>query len=355
MAKAINVFSPNSESRQIIGEDSTSYNDIIEPFFSFDKMLSFYYANTYHRLCIDIKTRVLSLLDDESELTPLIYGKSAGRFMLTFVRELEIYGNAFVEIAGNDKYKALYLLPSREARVDKEHNIYQLSGLKKQQLNAAQIAYDSPSSRFYGEPDYLAAINSILVNQNIDLYNEMFFQNGAVPRLAIMFENSEPSDEQLEAFKKFFSSSFKGVKNAHKSLVLTAPPNTDGTAAKINIQELGESKDLSYEKLKSIGRDEIIAAHCVPPRLAGVVNSGGWGGSGEFLAQMHAFNEMVVKPKQEIIEEFFTRLGLKIKLKPLDITSFKDDSELVRGLVEAGIISVPEARNIIGWQKNVQQ
>jgi PBSX family phage portal protein len=353
MTENIRVFSHNNESKQIISEDRINYNDIIEPFFSFDKMLELYYANTYHKLCIDIKIRVLSLVDNAKELAPLICNKSPGRFMIAFTRELEIYGNAFVEIAGNNKYKALYLLPAREARIDKEHNVYQTAGLQRQWLNAAHIAYDSPSSRFYGEPDYLAAIGPILVNKNIDLYNEMFFQNGAVPRLAIMFENSEPSDEQLEAFKKFFSSGFKGIKNAHKSLILTAPPNPDGTSAKINIQELGETKDLSYEKLKSIGRDEIIAAHCVPPRLAGVVNSGGWGGSGEFLAQMHSFNEMVIKPKQEIIEEFFANLGIKIRLKPLDITSFKDDSELVRGLVEAGIISIPEARNIIGWQKNI--
>jgi capsid portal protein len=171
-----------------------------------------------------------------------------------------------------------------------------------------------------------------------------------------MFENAEPSEEQLEAFKSFFGSSFKGVKNAHKSLILTAPANPDGTAAKINIQELGENKDLAFEKLKAIGRDEIIAAHGVPPRFAGIVNSGGWGGSGEFVTQMHAFNEMAIKPKQEIIEEFFERsLGVKVTLKPLDVTSFKDDSELVRGLVESGIITIPEARNIIGWQKNVSQ
>ncbi|HDX6240963.1 TPA: portal protein, partial [Campylobacter fetus subsp. venerealis] len=34
--------------------------------------------------------------------------------------------------------------------------------------------------------------------------------------------------------------------------------------------------------------------------------------------------------------------------------SFKDDGEIVTTLVGSGILSIEEARSILGWQKNIK-
>ncbi|WP_405763748.1 hypothetical protein [Campylobacter fetus] len=72
------------------------------------------------------------------------------------------------------------------------------------ELEGYHFFYYSPNSRYYGEPDYLAALQQILINQKADLYNDKFFDNGARPDLAIIYENAEPSEEQIKAFEKFF-------------------------------------------------------------------------------------------------------------------------------------------------------
>jgi PBSX family phage portal protein len=349
------VIKSGTQSKQLINQDALStISGIIEPFFDFEDVLKLYYANVYHRLCINIKSRILSMVE-KSDLDKYVQGNTRA-FLQECVRDLEIYGNLFVEIAGTQKYKAFYHLPAREARISKEFRVYQVQGFKKQEIEAKQLKYSSPMSRFYGEPDYLSSINNILVNKNIDLYNTLFFENGAIPDLGIIFENSEPSDEQIEAFKTFFAKTFKGVKNAHRTIILSAQPSLDGKDAHIRIEKLSENKDLSFEKLKAINRDDIVAAHNVPPRLVGIVNSGGLGGQGELMGQLHSFNEICIKPKQEIIEEFFAeQLGISIELKSFDVTNFKDDSEVIPQLIQAGIITMNEGREILGYKQMMQR
>ncbi|WP_320768028.1 phage portal protein [Campylobacter concisus] len=134
-------------------------------------------------------------------------------FLYAFILNLEIFGNAFVEIAG----KNLYILPSIEAIVNESKEIFQAKNNKSIALNAKHLYYYSPNSRFYGEPDYLAAMLSILTNQKADSFNNAFFENSARADTAIIFENSEPDEMQLNAFKEFFGSNFKGMGNAHKN------------------------------------------------------------------------------------------------------------------------------------------
>ncbi|WP_258031512.1 phage portal protein [Campylobacter concisus] len=308
------IFKAAQGSAQLT-EESKDSQGLIEPFFSFDRLLSLFYANTYHRRAVQLKASLLSNIEDGSKLEGGVM--TPKDFLYAFILNLEIFGNAFVEIAG----KNLYILPSIEARVNENKEIFQVKNNKSIALNAKHLYYYSPNSRFYGEPDYLAAMLSILTNQKADSFNNAFFENSARADTAIIFENSEPDEMQLNAFKEFFGSNFKGTGNAHKTLVLTA----NGENAKVRIEDLSKVSDISFEKLKNLNRDEIIAAHGVPPRMVGVMTAGQLGGSGEVTGQLHSFNELTIIPKQEQIEWFFDSIGYPIKLKPIDVSNFKDD------------------------------
>jgi phage portal protein len=308
------IFKAAQGSAQLT-EESKDSQGLIEPFFSFDRLLSLFYANTYHRRAVQLKASLLSNIEDGSKLEGGVM--TPKDFLYAFILNLEIFGNAFVEIAG----KNLYILPSIEARVNENKEIFQVKNNKSIALNAKHLYYYSPNSRFYGEPDYLAAMLSILTNQKADSFNNAFFENSARADTAIIFENSEPDEMQLNAFKEFFGSNFKGTGNAHKTLVLTA----NGENAKVRIEDLSKVSDISFEKLKNLNRDEIIAAHGVPPRMVGVMTAGQLGGSGEVTGQLHSFNELTIIPKQEQIEWFFDSIGHPIKLKPIDVSNFKDD------------------------------
>jgi len=348
------VFTKNIETKQLIQQDHL-FNDTIEPFISFDDLLELFYVNSYHRRAILIKAGILSQIEDSGLNEILPPETSEKEFLYAMAVNLEIYGNTFIEEAGSGRARCLYILPTVEARLLKDMGIAQkvLSSGEIKPVNGCHLRYYSPASRFYGEPDYMAVYNQIQIEQKINEYNNAFFDNGARPDFAVIFENSEPSDEQIAAFQEFFETSFKGRLNAHKTLIISAPNGTaDENPAKIRLEKLNAVEDMSFKNLKEINRDEIIAAHGVPPRLAGVMAAGQLGGGGELISQLHSFNELVIKPKQKLIEGFFeNKIGCKLQLKQFDISNYKDDADIVRGLVSMGIISVQEARDMMGWRK----
>ncbi len=344
------VFEKQIASEQVI-QDEFIADNIVEPFISFDELLSLYYVNAYHRRAIQIKAHLLSQIVETDLSKYLPNDMDEKQFLFAFALNLELFGNAFIEIAGTSNSKTLYILPTIEARIDINFNIYQKKSFIEKPLEGVYLKYYSPASRYYGEPDYLSVFMQITLEDKINQYNNAFFDNGAKPDFAIIFEGAEPSDEQLNAFKEFFETSYKGYLNAHKTLVISAPSSYNEQTAKIKIERLNNVEDMSFEKLKKVNRDEIIAAHGVPPRLVGVVTPGQIGSSNELISQLHAFNETTIKPKIQLIEQFFQKNGIKLKLSCVDTTNFKDDSDVISELVKLGIISVSEARDILGWQK----
>jgi len=345
------IISKNTaESEQLIAEDSMITGaGWIEPFFSFQGALDLYYENTWHRRCLLTKSGLLSQIAETNLEKFLPKDMNPKTFLKAFVLNLEIYGTAFLESAGVAGNNALYLIPSVEARVDSSGNIYQITSIGQETLEGHVINYYSPRSRFYGEPDYLATARQLQVDSKIHTHNASFFDNRATPDTAIIFEGCEPSDEQLDAFRMFFQTQFKGSENAHKTLIMSAPPALGESTPKIHMEKLNQVEDMSFEKLRIMTREEILAAHNMPPRLVGIIQSGQLGGGGEMIGQLHAFNETELKPKIDMLEWWFNTIGVSLKLNELDVTNFKDDADMVTGLVQTGIISPVEAKEILGW------
>jgi len=122
----------------------------------------------------------------------------------------------------------------------------------------------------------------------------------------------------------------------------------------VRLEKLDNVEDMSFEKLKNVNRNDIIASHGVPPRLVGVMSAGQLGGGTELIDQLHAFNELVIKPKAKTIEDFFENIGIKHKIKLLDVTNFKDDSSLISNLVDKQIISALEAKELLGFNNKAK-
>lgn len=347
------IIRKNTGSQQIMGTD-ISMDGYIEPFLDFNALLALYYANVYHRRAIKLKAGLLSQVDTTALDKHTPPGVSAKQLLFAFALDAEIYGNAFIEQSGVASNFSLYHLPGFEGRIDRERQLFQLDSTgQSQRLEGHHFKYHSPASRWYGEPDYLATVLQILTTQKADRYNDVFFDNGARPDMAIIYENGEPSEAQLESFRTFFGSSFKGYDKAHKTLILSSDSVGDKDA-KIRFEQLGKVEEMSHKQLKEVNRDEIVAGHGVPPRLVGIMSAGGLGGGGELIGQLHAFNEVEIKPKIELIEGFFDSIDLPTIIKPLDVTNFKDDSDVVTNLVNSKIITQQEAREILGWQKNLK-
>lgn len=176
------------------------------------------------------------------------------------------------------------------------------------------IAQEGTWSSYYGEPDWLGGLSSIMLATSARLYLRKLLDNNCIPPVMVTImghglvdkPRTDPTTGKampspLEETVKAFERNFKGAANAGKALFQSLP-NAD---AKIQVDRLGSSlgdtKDLV--QILAHSRDEIISNHGVPPRLAGVVASGSLGGAGELLGQMLLFDQTLVSDRHRIWQE----------------------------------------------------
>ncbi len=321
---------------------------VVEPYADYDILKVLYSANLYHQRAIKLKAGLLSQVEGGTLAKYLPQNTNIKNFLYKMALNLEVYGSSFLEKAGTATDFNLYNMNTHSTRVDLDHNVYQKVSMTYYPIEALHLKYDSILSDFYGEPDYLAIIKQIATLFKADAYNNLFFENGGKPELAFIFEDSDPSDDQIDAITSFVKKSFGGYKNAHKNLILTTGEGNGETKPKIRIEKIGEVEDLSFEKLKAVGRDEIAAAHGVPPRLLGIVEKGGLGGGGELMGQVNMFMETTINPRLELIEWFFAQNGIELELARFNIDSLTSSEDVADELVKSGIITAIEKRNILG-------
>jgi capsid portal protein len=206
--------------------------------------------------------------------------------------------------------------------------------------------------RHYGIPPWMAAVAAMELDQKALQWNSAHFDNNAVPPWALSITGGEPDEKVEEKITEFLSDNFKGPENAGRLLYLAMnDPNV-----KVEWQRLAdEAKDGSYHTLRMDNRDEIVAAHGVPPRILGIMASGALGGGGEVAGQIMIFDQVVLQPlREKIARAWNTGPGRTLGLPPLtfdkiDITTGKEDAEALATLAGAGIISPDEARGELGY------
>jgi PBSX family phage portal protein len=215
-------------------------------------------------------------------------------------------------------------------------------------------------SDYYGIPDYIPAIGAMLANLEIRDFNINFFENGAVPQYAVVLEGGDLDDDTEEVIKAHFRDNIKGVKNAHKTLVISTPEG-----GKVTFQPLAvDVKDGHFRLYRMDNRDEIIQAHNMPPYRIGIVESGALGGNvAEEMTSI--YKNSVIEPLQEILEDklkkVFSDKGFfggvtdwKIKFDAIDkddqmdeISLMKTKAEGAKVAKESGVLTPDEIRTEI--------
>ena len=173
------------------------------------------------------------------------------------------------------------------------------------------------------------------------------------------FKGGAPTKEQKTAIRDFFRNEYRGIDNTHRTLILNS--SEDG---EIKIDRLtAEVKDGDFLKLIDGARDRIPVAHGVPPRMLGIMSAGQLGGGGEVSGQLFTFEHLTLRPKRRrmldqlrpVLSAFGLRPGNiddglgdnEVAFRPLDLTPPKDDVETLPDLVQSGIITAREARDLL--------
>jgi hypothetical protein len=167
-----------------------------------------------------------------------------------------------------------------------------------------QVLYVKPfsvGSYYYPKPDYIGAINYIELEKEISVFHINNIKNGLSPSFAIHFKNGIPSDEERREIRRDIEKQAAGAQNAGKFwMTFSDEPDRAPTIEAFTLSDA----DKQYQFLSEETTAKIMIGHRVTnPQMFGVMVAGKLGGGTELEASMDLFNQQVVTPYQEVLNE----------------------------------------------------
>ena len=247
-------------------------------------------ANAYHWPMLEFKVNmVMRGFVGSPALSRQCFKKAATDYMVFANAYLQKLYNFFGEVAA---YRHLPAINMRRARGEDRYCRIGIDGKITlfEPGDVLHIRNYEVSQDIYGLPSYIGAIQSMLLQEDATLFRRRYYRNGA--HMGYIFYSSSPylDESDKEALQGAISRS-KGVGN-FRNLFLHIP---NGKEKDIQILPVGDfsTKD-ELEKIKNISRDDIIAAHRIPPALANIIPQVA-GGLGDIVKadEVYMRNEIV--------------------------------------------------------------
>jgi PBSX family phage portal protein len=158
----------------------------------------------------------------------------------------------------------------------------------------------------YGLPEYLSALQSGLLNEAATIFRRRYFLNGSHAGYILYINDAKFADADADELADAVEQS-KGPGN-FKNVFLHIP---GGSEKGVQVIPVGEAaaKD-EFLGIKNTTRDDILAAHRVPPVLLGVVpqNTGGFG---DVAKAADVFHFAEIEPLQLKMLEVNDQLGVE--------------------------------------------
>lgn len=244
-----------------------------EPPVSFDGLAKALTANPHHQSAIDCKVNLLVQHFRPHRLLSRLGFKRLAKDHLVF-------GNCYVERIRSRLGGVMELKPTlaRWTRMKRDGNaLLLIDGQEHHFADGAvlQILEPDISQEIYGLPGYLAAMQSALLNEAATLFRRKYYLNGSHAGFILYMSDAAANQQDVDAVREALKKS-KGPGN-FRNLFMYAPNGKKDGLQVIPISEV-TAKD-EFFNMKNVTRDDVLAAHRVPPQLLGIVpsNAGGFG------------------------------------------------------------------------------
>jgi PBSX family phage portal protein len=168
------------------------------------------------------------------------------------------------------------------------------------------------AQEIYGVPEYLAALHAAMLNRSATLFRRRYYDNGSHAGFILYVSDPAQSPGDIDAMRDALKKS-KGPGN-FRNLFMYSPNGKKDGIQLIPISEVAAKDD--FAAIKNTSRDDILAAHRVPPQLLGVVpvNAGGFG---DIATASNVFVANEIAPLQAIMLGINDQVGAEvIKFKP---------------------------------------
>ena len=305
---------PSMTRRTAIGYLEPSHNDYYDLPVPAQGIAESYQSSPHHASALKLKrNQLVSQFIEHEHL-------SRGEFSRLALDYL-VFGNGYLEekrtrIGGRLGFKCAM------SKFVRKHKNGQFGFIKKGGQDMHEFKRDriwhllepDINQEIYGVPDYMAALHSAWLNESATLFRRKYYQNGAHAGYIMYLTDPSFNEDDVEALEKKVAQS-KGPGN-FRSLFLNAP-NGDKDGLKIIHLAEAQAKD-EFFNIKNVSRDDVLAAHRVPPQLIGVVPSNA-GGFGSIENARKAFSISEIMPLMSRFLELNEWAGDEIiKFKPFD-------------------------------------
>ena len=274
-------------------------------------------ANGHHASAIHFKR---NMLVRNYVPHPLLPREAFAAFTLDWL----VFGNAYLERVDNMRGRPLALrhsLAKYTRRGEDLDRYYFVRGWKEEHEFARgkvwHLRQEEVNQEVYGLPEYLAALQSALLNESATLFRRRYYNNGSHAGFILYITDPAQQQEDVDAIRDALKNS-KGVGN-FRNLFLYSPEGKKDGVQLIPVGEVAAKDD--FLNIKNVSRDDVLAAHRVPPQLLGIVpnNTGGFGSIGA-AAQVFFANE--IEPIQQRMLALNDWIGQEvIRFRPYSLPS----------------------------------
>ncbi|HEX7856051.1 MAG TPA: phage portal protein [Sphingobium sp.] len=277
-----------------------------EPPISRDGLARAFRASPHHSSAIILKRNMLAAsLEPTSMLSRRTFEAA--------VQDYLVFGDVYFQIMRNRLGGVLRLehsLSKYTRRGVEPGSFWWVPGFKAEEEFAKdsviQLKAPDVNQEIYGVPEYLSALQSALLNESATLFRRRYYLNGSHAGY-ILYATGEFADGDVDAMREALKRS-KGPGN-FRNLFVHAPGGKEGGIKIHPIAEVG-AKD-EFLGIKNTTRDDVLAAHRVPPQLLGIIpaNAGGFGDPAKASDQFYALE---IEALQAVFRELNDRLGVEV-------------------------------------------
>ena len=279
-----------------------------EPPISLDGLSRSFRASPHHSSAIYVKRNIIA---STFKPHPLLSRSTFNSFALDHL----VFGNSYLERRRNRLGRPLTLKHSlakymRRSSKNLNQYVFLHEWHKEHTFDPGEVFHlmePDTNQEIYGVPEYLSALQSAWLNENATLFRRRYYKNGSHAGYIMYLTDGVHNEKDIDALRAAVKSS-KGPGN-FRNLFMYAPNGKKEGLQVIPLSEVA-AKD-EFFNIKNVTRDDVLAAHRVPPQLMGVMPSvtGGFGAV-EPVARVFAINEL--RPLQERFKEVNDWVGEEV-------------------------------------------
>lgn len=239
------------------------------------------------------------------------------------VLDFLVFGNAYLELIKNRLQEPLKLKRVMAKYTRRKSNckdyLYIKNDLTEYDFKPGSICHLMQSDidqEIYGIPEYLSSLSSAWLNESATVFRRRYYRNGSHAGYIMYVTDPLHSTEDINALRDAMAKS-KGPGN-FRNLFMYAPGGKNDGLKVIPLSEVA-AKD-EFFNIKNVTRDDILAAHRVPPQLMSIIptNTSGFGSISD-AAKVFNINE--IKPLQAKLSAVNDWLGKEVvKFKEYDLS-----------------------------------